>query len=357
MILKIKSFELKSFDKIQLEQFENQNQTSTFVLFFEKMLIKKVIIIFFFLLNLTQLFGQDINSSKSILSDSSFWTSKMLFGINGSQSSFVNWSAGGRNNISILGFMDGSTTYRKSNLKWNNDVKLALGGLRFLDKKNSGSKMQKTDDKIDIATSLGYEFKNKWFYTIVGGFKTQMLDGFVFPNDSIRTSKFLAPGYVSSALGIEFAPDKNFNIFLSPLATKFTIINDQVLANAGAFGVQKAEKDALGNVLVAGKKVRSEYGAYFKMRFNKELAKNIEMKSRFELFSNYLNNPQNIDINTEVIFTFKVNKWFSSSLQWNLLYDDDIDVTDIKGRVGPRTQFKSVLGLGVSFTIKNKNSI
>ncbi len=318
-----------------------------------KFVLLSVIVIF----NTSKLLSQETVPLNSILTDSSYWTSKMLFGINGSQSSFVNWSAGGRNNISMLGFLDASATYRKSNIKWNNDLKLALGGLRFLDKTNSGAKLQKTDDKIDIATSLGYEFKNKWFYTLVGGFKTQMLDGFVFPNDSIRTSKFLAPGYVSSALGIEFAPDKNFNIFLSPLASKFTIVNDQVLANAGAFGVQKAELDALGNVLVAGKKVRSEYGAYFKMRFNKELAKNIEMKSRLELFSNYINNPQNVDVNTEVIFTFKVNKWFSSSLQWNLLYDDDIDVTDIKGRVGPRTQFKSVLGLGVSFTIKNKNSI
>jgi hypothetical protein len=321
------------------------------------MKMRYIILILIIVWNTSKVFSQETVPLNSILTDSSYWTSKMLFGINGSQSSFVNWSAGGRNNISILGFLDGSATYRKENIKWNNDLKLALGGLRFLDKNNSGSKLQKTDDKIDIATSIGYEFKNKWFYTLVGGFKTQMLDGFVFPNDSVRTSKFLAPGYVSSALGIEFAPDKNFNIFLSPLATKFTIVNDQVLANAGAFGVQKAELDALGNVLVAGKKVRSEYGAYFKMRFNKELAKNIEMKSRLELFSNYINNPQNVDVNTEVIFTFKVNKWFSSSLQWNLLYDDDIDVTDNKGRVGPRTQFKSVLGLGVSFTIKNKNSI
>ena len=319
--------------------------------------MRKSILFLILFLNCTHFFSQDTIPLKSILTDSSHWTSKMLFGINGSQSSFVNWSAGGRNNISMLGFLDASATYRKSNIKWNNDLKLALGGLRFLDKNNTGAQLQKTDDKIDIATSLGYEFKNKWFYTLVGGFKTQMLDGFVFPNDSVRTSKFMAPGYVSSALGIEFALDKNFNVFLSPLATKFTIVNDQVLANAGAFGVQKAELDALGNVLVAGKKVRSEYGTYFKMRFNKELAKNIEMKSRFELFSNYINNPQNIDVNTEVIFTFKVNKWFSSSLQWNLLYDDDIDVTDNKGRVGPRTQFKSVLGLGVSFTIKNKNSI
>ena len=319
--------------------------------------MKKQILLLLLISNLTSLLSQDTIPLKSILVDSSYWTSKMLFGINGSQSSFVNWSAGGRNNISLLGFLDASATYRKANVKWNNDLKLALGGVRFIEKNNEGRNLQKTDDRIDLATSLGFEFKRKWFYTLVGGFKTQSLDGFVFPNDSIRTSTFLAPAYISSAVGIEFAPQKSFNVFISPFASKFTIVNDQVLANAGAFGVEKAQIDGLGNVLTPGRKFRSEFGAYFKMRFSKELAKNIEMKSRLELFSNYSQNPQNIDVNAEVIFTFKVNKWFSSSLQWNLLYDDDINVTDNQGNVGPRTQFKSVLGLGVSFTLKNKNSI
>lgn len=303
--------------------------------------------------------AQDTIPLKSVLTDSSYWTAKILFGINGSQTSFVNWAAGGRNNIAVLGFIDASATYRKKNLKWNNDLKLALGGLRFVDK--SGDKedntLQKTDDRIDLATSLGYEFKNKLFYTLVGGFKTQMLDGFVYPNDSVRASTFMAPGYVNFALGIEYAPSPNFNLFVSPLASKFTIVNDEVLANAGAFGVRKADVDGLGNILNPGKRLRSECGAYIKMRYSKELVKNIEMKSRLEFFSNYIHKPQNIDVNAEVIFTFKVNKWFSSSLQWNLLYDDDIKVMDSKGRSGPRTQFKSVLGLGVSFTMKNKKTV
>lgn len=303
------------------------------------------------------IFAQDTIPLKSVLSDSSYWTSKMLFGINGSQSSFVNWAAGGRNNVALLGFLDATATYRKNNFKWNNDLKLALGGVRFIDKQaGTGNQLQKTDDRIDVATSLGYEFQKKWFYTFVGGFKTQMLEGFIFPNDSVRASKFLAPGYISSALGIEFAPKPSFNFFLSPFAAKYTIVNDETLANLGAFGVEKAVYGSNGDLLQAGKRIRSEYGSYLKIRFNKEIAKNVEMKSRLELFSNYVNNPQNIDVNAEVIFTFKVNKWFSSSLQWNLLYDDDIDVVDNSGKRGPRTQFKSVLGIGVAFTLKNKNA-
>ena len=167
----------------------------------------------------------------------------------------------------------------------------------------------------------------------------------------------MAPGYVSAAIGIEYAPTVSFNMFISPLATKITIVRYGTLANQGAYGVKAASYDDFGTLITAGEKMRIEYGAYFRLRYSKELIKNVEMKSRLELFSNYVENPQNVDVNAEVIFTFKVNKWLSSSLQWNFVYDDDISITDNKGNVGPRGQFKSVFGLGVSVTLKNKNAL
>lgn len=295
-------------------------------------------------------FGQD-DSLKNV--DTS-WTINCIFGLNGTQTSFVNWSAGGRNNVSVLGFLDASAWYKKNFIKWENDLKFALGGLRYTDSTGRRDGLQKTDDRIDLASTFGYEFHKKWYYTVTGGFKTQSLNGFSYPNDSVRISKFMAPAYVSVSLGIEYAPQDWFNVYLSPLALKTTIVNDQVLSNAGAFGVQAAVTDTNGFILQEGKRVRYEIGAYFRMKFQKEIMKNIDMKTRLELFSNYLHNPQNIDVNAETVFSFKVNKWFSASLQWNLQYDDDIKVRDRKGNFGPRTQFKSVLGLGISYTISNE---
>ena len=80
---------------------------------------------------------------------------------------------------------------------------------------------------------------------------------------------------------------------------------------------------------------------------------NIDLRSRIEFFSNYVENPQNIDINAEIILNFKVNKWFSASLNMNLIYDDDINITDRFGNVGPRTQFKQVIGLGIAYRLAN----
>lgn len=281
------------------------------------------------------------------------WKLKSLFGLNGTQSSFVNWNAGGRNNLSLIGFISASADYSKNNWQWKNNLELALGGMKYLDKEGTRQGMQKTDDKIDFASNLGYKVADKWYASLIGGFRTQFIDGFAYPNDSIRVSTFMAPGYTNIALGIDYTPNEHLSVFLSPIASKMTFVLDDSLANAGAFGVQDAVFNSAGDVVSAGKRFRGEIGAYFKLTYNKEVVKNVNLKTRLELFSNYANNPQNIDVNADMLWTFKVNSWLSASLNWTLIYDDDIKIRDIKGNIGPRTQFKSVLGLGLSYTLKN----
>ena len=285
------------------------------------------------------------------------WKFKSIFGINGSQTSFVNWAAGGRNNVSALAFGDFSAYYKKGKLKWDNDLKLALGAVQFLGKVNGEQPtLQKTDDRIDFASNWGYKLKeeNKWYFSAQAGFRTQMLDGFNFPNDSVRVSTFMAPGYGNFALGIDWKPNDDLSVFVSPVAAKFTWVLDTNLAKVGQFGVQARTLNSLGGVLTEYKQFRGEFGAYAKVKYKKTLATNIDFKGSIDLFSNYLHNPGNIDVNAEALFSFKVNSWFSASLQWNLIYDDDINVQVTNGGgYGPRTQFKSVLGLGISYTVMN----
>jgi hypothetical protein len=285
------------------------------------------------------------------------WKLTALYGANGTQSSFVNWNAGGRNNISLMGYISGSANYLQHQWKWDNDLSVALGGLQYIGIGNGGEGLQKTDDRIEISSTVGYSFdksieKKQLYLSLITGFRTQFLDGFVYPNTLDRVSTFMAPGYFNLALGLDYSPNKDFTLFISPAAIKWTVVNDQVLADAGSFGVEPAVFDN-GTLITAGEKVRTEFGAYFKMKYNKEIVKNIQMKSSLSLFSNYIENPQNIDVNADVLFTFKVNKWFSASLNWTAIYDHDINIQSTDGGFGPRLQFKSVLGLGVSYTMKN----
>ncbi|MDG1147303.1 MAG: DUF3078 domain-containing protein [Crocinitomicaceae bacterium] len=307
--------------------------------------MKNLFIAIFTLVTIGASFAQEDTLPKN-------WKLKARYGLNGTQSSFVNWNAGGRNNVSLLGAIDVSANYTKGNYKWGNDLGLSLGGIQYIGKGNA-SPIQKTDDKIDLTSSFGCKVKESWYVAFLGNFKTQFIDGYISPDDSIRTSKFMAPGYSTFAIGVDFKPTEHFSVYLSPVASKMTFVNDADLANSGAFGVEGASYDNLGNILTAGRRFRGEVGAYFKMMYNKEIVKNIKMRSKLELFSNYLNNPENIDVAAEIILNFKVNSWFSASLNLNLLYDDDIDVRDVNGGVGPRLQLKSVLGLGVSYTMRN----
>ena len=282
------------------------------------------------------------------------WNLQVMYGFKGTQSSFVNWNAGGQDNISVLGSINASAKYLKGDMKWDSDLALALGGIDYLSA-GSPKGLAKTDDKIDLASNFGYRMKNDWYYSILGSFRTQFMDGFASPEDDFRSSKFMVPGYLTLALGLDYTPNKNFSLFLSPLASKMTFVQDRTFADAGAFGVEAAHIDDAG-VFVAGKKFRGEFGAYVRVKYDKELAKNIFMKSKLELFSNYMDRPQNIDVNADVIFDFRVNKWFSASLNWTLIYDHDIIFRGMKDGMaysGPRTQFKSVLGVGLTHTMKN----
>ena len=279
------------------------------------------------------------------------WKLKSLFGLNLTQSSFVNWAAGGRTNMSGLGFVDASANYKKGLIKWDNRLKLALGGIQYIGQ--GDNMLQKTDDVIDLQTNFGFGLKDPWFLTVLGGFRTQTLDGFTAPTDSLISSTFMAPGYINLSLGIEYAPSDNFNVFVSPASAKMTFVRDQRLANLGAFGVTPAEYDDGGSLVTLGETFRFEVGSYARIIYNKELMENIQLKSRLEFFSNYMENPQNIDVNAEAIITFKVNSWFTASVQANLIYDDDIQIEDADGRTGPRTQFKNVIGIGLAYTMAN----
>ncbi len=111
-------------------------------------------------------------------------------------------------------------------------------------------------------------------------------------------------------------------------------------------------------MITEGKKVRAEFGGTIGVKFEKELFKNVNYKSNLGLFSNYLENPQNIDLVWNNLITFKVNELINFTFTLDMIYDDDIKITEynndgsIKG-VGPRLQIKQLLGFGINYTLRN----
>lgn len=295
--------------------------------------------------------------------DTSYWKLGGITSLNFTQSSFTNWAAGGENAISASAFTSLFGNYKKGNWTWDNNLDLAYGML-----KSGDQKFRKNEDKIDLTSKLGrYAFLNHWYYTAMVNFKSQFDDGFNLPDDSTVISHFLAPGYVLGSVGMDYkSTDNSLNIYISPVTSRTTIVNNQGLADVGAYGVQAARYDSVNGIYVMvehGDKIRAEFGGYLKLTFKKEIFKNVTYGTKLELFSNYMDRPQNIDVNWENILSMKVNKFLSASITTNMIYDHDIPVpvkrtengVTVNG-TGPRLQFKQVLAIGLSYKFGNKNA-
>lgn len=278
------------------------------------------------------------------------WKTGGVFSINLTQVSLTNWSAGGQNSLSVNGLLSIFANLKKGNSTWDNSLDLGYGILY-----QDGSDVRKTDDKIDFTSKYGQKAFKNWYYAGLLNFKSQMTAGYNYPDDSTEISTFLAPAYVLVALGMDYKPSDAFTLFISPLTMKTTIVNDQTLANAGAFGVDPAEYNNLGILISDGKTIRTEYGGYLRAQFKKDIMKNINLQTKLELFSNYEENPDHIDVNWETLIAMKVNKYISATISTQLIYDHDIDIAvdtngdDIIDKSGPRTQFKEVLAVGISY--------
>ncbi|MEA1886045.1 MAG: hypothetical protein U9N72_02400 [Bacteroidota bacterium] len=77
---------------------------------------------------------------------------------------------------------------------------------------------------------------------------------------------------------------------------------------------------------------------------------NVNLTSTIDLFSNYFDSPQNIDISWKALLNMKINEYLSANISTHLIYDDDIDWVDSEGiKHGPKVQFKEMLGIGFSY--------
>tara|TARA_R110002051_G_scaffold180913_3_gene250354 strand:+ start:6493 stop:7620 length:1128 start_codon:yes stop_codon:yes gene_type:complete len=285
----------------------------------------------------------------------SFWETENSFGINISEVAFVNWNAGGDNAVSGLGFLKFARKYKFSNFQWENNLELRYG-LNAQD----GRKLRKTEDVIRLSSNLGFKKDNtsRWFYSVQLNFNTQFSNGYKYPDRDTPISRFMAPGYLLFGAGTSFiTKNEKFNLYLSPLTQKSTFVLDQDLADSGAFGVMEAELDAAGNVITPGENHLLEIGILITNNINLNIAENIEMKSRLNLYTDYLKSFGNIDVDWELNLNMKVNKFISTSLGTQMIYDDDILFDVVKNDAGtitdpgtPKIQFKQVLAVGVLYT-------
>lgn len=300
------------------------------------------------------IFQNNISQSQiqTKLQDSiSNWEKKNAVGFDISQIAFMNWSAGGNTSISGLLKGDFSRKYSNQNIKWLNELILRYGV-----NKQDGVELRKTDDAFQLNSTFGYrkDTISNWYHSAKFNFNTQFTNGYSYPNTDKAISKPFAPAYLFLGIGAEYVNKvKKYSLYLSPLTQKTTMVLDQTLADQGSFGVDKATYDANGNLISKGKKSKNELGALVSGIHKNEVYKNITLENKLSLYSDYINNFGNIDVDWQMSLDLTVNEYVRANIGSHLLYDDDIKAKEeIDGKqvtLGPKVQLKQLLGVGLVY--------
>lgn len=270
------------------------------------------------------------------------WSKGAFFSLAFNQVSLTNWKKGGENALSGTILTSFFANYKTDMMSWENNLTMSYGLM-----KTEGTSLRKNEDKIDLNSKFGYVAYKKLFYSVLINFRTQFYNGFDYTKEpQVLVSKFMAPAYLTIAIGMDFKPFDYLSFFLSPATGRFTFVLDQGLADIGSYGVEKGYYN--GPEWIKGKQFRPEFGAYFAAKFQKDIFKFLNLFSKVDVFNNYTDNNKGktydnrkyVDVNWETMINIKAGKFITTSIYTNLIYDRD---------VSEKVQFKEVFGLGFSY--------
>ncbi|MGV6828814.1 MAG: DUF3078 domain-containing protein [Flavobacteriales bacterium] len=221
------------------------------------------------------------------------------------QSAFSDWVAGGQNNISGTLGINYDFNYKKEGLTWDNKIIVAYGL-----SKNKGEDQRKTDDRLEFNSLIGKKAKGFWYYSWFFNAKTQMDVGYD-ADTGIETSHGFSPTYLQTGPGMLWKKSDNLKVNISPATARLIIVHDHFTEFGESFGVEQ------------GKTTRFEFGAALGAYYKLAIMKNITMENILNLYTNYLENPQNVDLDYTMNLVMTVNKYISANFTFQTIYDDN----------------------------------
>jgi len=246
------------------------------------------------------------------------------------QSAFSNWVAGGANNIGWQAGVNYNMTYEKDKDLWENLIILGYGM-----NNTQGVGPRKTQDVINLSTNYGRKISGNWYASVGAGLISQFAPGYEDGNnpEASKISNFMSPGYVNVGAGFTYKPSDNFTMTLRPANARFTFVLDKDLQWAGNYGLKND-----------GDSMLFQFGFLGTAQYKVKLMENITLQNNASVFSNYLDHPERLVLSYSGILNMKVNKYISTNVTLDLLYDHN----QIK-----KTQLKQTLGIGLAYNIDN----
>ncbi|MBK7409656.1 MAG: DUF3078 domain-containing protein [Saprospirales bacterium] len=271
-------------------------------------------------------FGQDAAAAATKEETPKNWTYGGGFGLDFAQLSLINPKVGsGANRIGFAGLANFTANYKKEKIAWNNTGSLQLGTQRVGGK---NSPFEKNIDIIRLTSRASFRPGTGKLYGAVEADAITLLlptykGNVLKPEDPAENpiAKFLSPIQVMISPGLEYKFDDHLSLLYSPVSLKLIYVGDDNIAMLNVHG----NKPGKNSFLMLGSNLKAAYN-------NKFLKEKLGWASSLDLFSNYLENPQNIDVLWTNDLGFTIVKNLSLNLVTQLFYDDDVNVqTDLDG--------------------------
>ncbi len=310
--------------------------------------MKKLLLIGLFAMTCTFSFAQGDMAKDSLEG----WRTSGKITLLVNQSAFSNWQAGGDNNFAGNVNLNYDFNYTKG--VWTLDNKL-LASYGLTNTKGDGTR--KTDDRLELNSILGRKLKKEyWSASFFLNFRTQFTNGYVYEddyldqnpgasNEDFPTSGLFKPAYLQFGPGFLWKKSDNLYVNFAPATARFTIITSEVFTyndddpnnvtydssnDVETFGVSPGDSSLF------------EFGLNIRAYYKFDLMKNVSMENIVSIYSNYIDKPQNVDIDYTMNLVMKINDVLSTNLTFQTIYDDNA----YQG-----FQIREVFGLGVNLNI------
>ena len=265
------------------------------------------------------------------------WNYEGDFSLLFSQSAFNNeWQNGGTSNYSANGIINYNINYAKEKWVWDTQFLADYG----IAKNEDQEFLRKTSDRFEINSIVGRQIKeSNWYYSGFFNSLTQFDSGYGFSEDEngqeVRTleTKFLSPGFFKLGLGMLWKKSDDLKVNIAPSTVRLITADDRFTSTPGY-----VNGDFFG--LDQGETLRTEFGASVGAYAKFAIMENIAIENILNLYSNYLEDPQNVDIDYTLNLNLTVNKYITTNFTFQAIYDDNA----VKG-----FQIREVLGVGLSY--------
>ncbi|SHF98462.1 Protein of unknown function [Flavobacterium segetis] len=232
------------------------------------------------------------------------------------------WLGGGTSNVAGNFGLNYDFNYKNGDVVWDNKFILAYG----LSKIKGDEKTAKTDDRLELNSLWGKNASGQWYYSMFFNFKSQVDTG--LDKNMTKISHFFSPAFFQLGPGILWKKNDNLSVNFSPATAKLIIVHPHFTEFGSSFGVLQGDSS------------RFEFGASISAYYKLNLMTNVSVENRLNLYSNYLDNPQNVDVDYQMNVVMKINKYLSANIALQAIYDDN----SVKA-----VQIREVFGLGVNY--------